>query len=244
MKYIIIHVGKCSGTALCYSLRQQKINYSKIHHAFRINPPEVSPEIFIEKYPDCQFIFCIRHPIDRIISAFNFKYTRVVIRKCKRHRRRGGQNSLEKEGLEYFKTIQNFAESLYNDDETLNEKAIKFIPYCDHIAFGLHHYLNNFNETHNIKIIRHENLKEDYKNIFDKDINIPDYSLQPNFVSNIDSKYKKTSEIQITKKAYNNLKKYLKKDFDIIDRLEKYNLITKEYKDYCFNKLPENIVIN
>ena len=42
---------------------------------------------------------------------------------------------------------------------------------------------------------------------------------------------------------YNNLKRFLKKDMDIIERLEKYNLIPKEYKEFCLNKLPNNIIL-
>ena len=42
---------------------------------------------------------------------------------------------------------------------------------------------------------------------------------------------------------YNNLKRFLKKDMDIIERLEKYNLITKEYKEFCLNELPNNIIL-
>ena len=37
------------------------------------------------------------------------------------------------------------------------------------MKYGLHHYLKNFNDI-NIKICRHEYLKEDYKNIFKQEI--------------------------------------------------------------------------
>ena len=62
----------------------------------------------------------------------------------------------------------------------------------------------------------------------------------PNFMSAYNGK---GTEIKITKKMYNNLKRYLKKDMDIIERLEKYNLITKEYKEFCLNELPDHIIL-
>lgn len=236
MNYILIHVGKCSGTAVKNSLIKHKIDIQIVHHCNkRCENDHIIPEHFIKKINNCQFIFCIRHPIDRMISAFNFKYTRGIIRK--------GQDHFDGEidGFKYFKTIQNLAENLYNDDGSENKKAITFCSNCDHIAYGLHHYLNNFNKNHNIRVIRHEYLKQDYKNVFNKDIYLETENYQPNFISNIDSKFRKENKMEFTKKAYNNLKRFLNKDFNIIERLAKYNLITNEYKDFCLNKLPDNI---
>ena len=68
-------------------------------------------------------------------------------------------------------------------------------------------------------------------------------NLQPNFISKINSVYKRYDTIKITRKMYDNLKIYLKKDFDIIERLGRYNLISKEYVEFCLNKLPNNIII-
>ncbi|MAP67653.1 MAG: hypothetical protein CMF80_08155 [Candidatus Marinimicrobia bacterium] len=237
MNYIIIHVGKCSGTVLNISLKYHKISFKVIHHANERNPVPIIPNNLTNGKGDYQFIFCIRHPIDRFISAFNFKYTRLIIR-GKRDHFKG-----EIEGFKYFETIQKLAENLYNNDGSENLKAINFCSNCDHIKYGLHHYLNNFNETYNIRVIRHEYLKEDYKNIFNKDIHLPEKNAQPNFISDINSSFQKYTKIEITKKMYNNLKRFLKKDMDIIERLEKYNLITKEYKEFCLNKLPNNIIL-
>lgn len=237
MNYIIIHVGKCSGTALQISLRYHKISFKLIHHANNCNPRPIIPNKLTNGKDNYQFIFCIRHPIDRLISAFNYKYTRRIIEKA------GAQFKPENEGLKYFETIQKLAENLYNEDGSENLEAINFCSNCDHINYGLHHYLNNFNESYNIRVIRHEYLKEDYKNIFNKDIHLPEKNVRPNFISNINSSLQKYKEIEITKKMYNNLKRYLKKDMDIIERLEKYNLITKEYKEFCLNKLPNNIIL-
>ena len=237
MKYILIHVGKCSGSVLSESMAYHKINFKVIHHANKRNPNQIIPNNLINGEGNCQFIFSIRHPMARLISAFNFKYTRGIIR--------GGRDNFdgEIEGFKYFKTIQNLAENLYNQDGSENSKAIKFCFNCDHINYGLHHYLNNFNETYNIKVVRHEYLKEDYKNIFNRDIHLPEKSIRPNFISKYNSCFRKDTKIEITKKMYNNLKRFLKKDMDIIERLEKYNLITKEYKDYCLNELPDNIIL-
>ena len=237
MEYIIIHVGKCSGTILQRNLKYHKISFKCIHHANKRNPAAIIPNQLTNGKGNYQFIFCIRHPIDRLISAFNYKYTRSIIQKL------GRQFKPEIEGFKYFETIQKLAENLYNKDGSENLKAINFCSNCDHINYGLHHYLNNFNETYNIRVIRHEYLKEDYNNIFNKDIHLPENSVRPNFISNINSPLQKYTKIEITKKMYNNLKRFLKKDMDIIERLEKYNLITKEYKEFCLNKLPNNIII-
>ena len=154
MNYILIHVGKCSGTVLKNGLKYHKISFKCIHHANNRRPGEIIPNNLIIGKGDYQFIFCIRHPIDRFISAFNFKYTRLIIRGERDHFKG------EIEGFKYFETIQKLAENLYNNDGSENLKAINFCSNCDHIKYGLHHYLNNFNETYNIRVIRHEYLKD------------------------------------------------------------------------------------
>lgn len=239
MNYIVIHVGKCSGSAVNQSMTNDKINYYEIHHANIYDPEPIIPDNLIKGIDNYQFIFTIRHPIDRFISAFNYKYTHGIILKMDDH------FEGEIEGFEYFKTIQNLAENLYNDDGSENLRAINFCSSCDHIIYGLHHYFNNFNETYNIRVIRHEYLKEDYKNIFNLDLSCDTHHLQANFISayNGDNKLLKGNEIKITKKMYNNLKRFLKKDMDMIERLEKYNLITKEYKEFCLNELPDHIIL-
>ena len=237
MVLILIHVGKCSGTALYESLQTHKISFKKIHHANQRVPRPILPTQIINNNDNCQFIICIRHPIDRMISAFNYKYTRVILRGIPDY------FEGEREGFEYFKNIQTLAENLYNDDGTENSKAVQFCSNCDHIAYGLYHYLQNFNKHHNIKVIRHESLKEDYKQIFNRDLEVRKKSYQPNFISSIDSKFRKNEKIKITRKAYSNLKKFLKQDYQIIDRFADYSLISPQYRDFCHHQLPNNIVL-
>ena len=237
MKNIIIHVGKCSGTALIVSLNHQKINFEYIHHADNPNPQEIIPLNLIKDLDNYQFIFCIRHPIDRFISAFNFKYTCGIIRNERNH----FQGEIE--GFKFFKSIQNLAENLYLEDGKENSKAFNFCNNCDHMKYGLHHYLKNFNDINNIKICRHEYLKEDYKNIFKQEIFLKEESYQPNFISKFNSSYQKFTKVEITQKMYANLKNFLKKDLEIIEKLAKDNLITEEYRDYCVNQLPHNIIL-
>lgn len=233
MQFIIIHVGKCSGTALKKSLITHNIKARYIHHANEINPKPIIPSDLIKENNTDKFIFCIRHPIDRFISAFNFKYTHGILKKMKDH------FEGEIEGFNYFKTVNNLAENLYDENGNENEYAFKFCSKCDHIIYGLYHYLHNFDNTHNIKIIRHEHLYNDYKNIFKKDISLPNKNLQPNYIS----KFSSVSKTEISKKAYSNLKRFLKKDMDIIEKLAKYGCISEEYKDFCLNQIPNNIIV-
>jgi hypothetical protein len=63
------------------------------------------------------------------------------------------------------------AESLYNKDGTPNNEAQRFaLLGCDHLKFGLDHYLCNFEKEHNVKVIRHEFIDDDFHNIFNKNI--------------------------------------------------------------------------
>jgi hypothetical protein len=215
--FIFIHVGKCSGSVLEKNFN--KLKHISIHYANQ-RPPLPSIEInkLTKIHSMDKFICCVRHPVDRWISAFNFKYTRVILR--------NGNDRLakEKEGFEFYKTATNLAEQLYNEDGTPNAKAHIFATLqCDHLAFGLEHYLGNFDESHTVKVICHEFIKRDFEKVFKKKIVFPKSSVRPN------SKPHDT----ITLKAYKNIKKFIKKDFDTIDKFASYNFISKEYQDMC-----------
>jgi hypothetical protein len=241
---IFIHIGKCSGTAIRKSLENYKIKFKVVHHYNQICPNEIIPRHFRKKYKKPIFLFCIRNPIDRIISSFYFKYKRRIIDKCNplpKDSKKTGCLNFNKEiaGLNFYKTIENLAINLYNEDDSKNKNAFEFCSECDHISYGLDHYLKHFfYKNHNIKIIRHEFLKEDYKKCFDKDIKIKNVNYQPNIVSHMNC-----NKIEISQKAYDNLKKFLKKDFEIIEKLADRKLISKEYKNYCINELPEHIIV-
>ena len=252
---ILIHVGKCSGTIVSKSMLYHNLldNKFSIHYANQHKKPSFRPKKFLKKYKlhfrkyNHQFIVCIRHPIDRFISAFYFKYTRIFINKSNKH-----NSKIETKGFKKFNTIQKLAENLYNEDGSENITATQFCNNSDHLSYGLHHYLGNFSETKlNIKVIRHEFLNDDYKTIFKKDLHVEKIqNEQPNILSKINPGHNDNvdkfwfNKIELSKKAYHNLLKFLKADLEVIQSLSDSNLISDEYRDYCLYNLPDHIIVN
>jgi len=179
-----------------------KYKYSIIHkHIHSVN---FNP---IRKY-----IILIRNPISRIISAFNWRYNLVCDTKTQRNRFPG-----EKELLQKYRTINSLAEDIYNSDGSKK----KF--YIHHIHEDINFYIGNFLDDCKVEnihgIIMTETLKEDIKRLFDIDEELP-YKLK-------NEPYDK----RLSALGYSNLKKYLKKDYDCIDKLYKMNLLTQMQYD-------------
>lgn len=217
---ILIHVGKCSGTYLKMNLEKNNIVHHTVHHAnmpYDIASPE--PNLLTEQYGTDKFVCTFRHPIDRWISSFNFKYNLTVMK-----------NKLfenwneEKKGFMKYKTANNLAEQLYDKNGKPNTDAHNFASYgSDHLRFNLHHYLCNFNVNDNVKILRHEHIDDDFYNTFNIKITKMSEYFQPN----------PKNKDKITMKAYNNLKRFLKEEYELINKFASFGFISEEYRQFC-----------
>lgn len=229
VKYIFIHIGKCSGSLVLINLIKNKINHIHIHHANKEkNTTPLDIELLKNKYPDSQLICVLRHPVDRWISAFNFKRNRCLSNSghCKYWKE-------EKSGFTKYKTANQLAEEIYDEDGNINEHAYNFaLNGSDHMKFGIYHYLQNIKENDNIIILKHENIKIDYEKYIYNNMHIPTEQCQPN-----PKRFDKISQ-----KAYENLKKILEKDFETIDKLASYRFIDEKYKNLC-HEIPISTTI-
>ncbi len=202
-----IHIGKCGGTTLLTEFENNKIKFNHIHlKKFKYNPKK-------------KYVIVIRNPIKRFISAFYWRMYRVCDKKDQEKRFKG-----EKQLLLKYKTINNYAENIYNDKGELNEDFILPKKYIHHIVQDIHYYLGDFLEkvdVNNIKaILLTENLNSDLKTHF---------NIQTN--ENIYYNKKKKYDTFISEKGISNLRKFIEKDYKCIDKLLELNLINKEQYD-------------
>lgn len=193
----VIHIGKCGGSTMRYILDKYAIKYELIH---------ITKPVFEE---NCKYIIAIRNPIDRIISAFNWRYKLVVLDKTQENRFQGEKNALEKYGC-----INNFAEQIECFD--VSKTYIHHI-YED-INFYLRDFLKNVKKENILGVVTQENLIHDIKNIFNVCDDIDDIHIKHN--SNTD-KY-------ISESGYILLKKYLHKDYECINKLFTLELLTDQ----------------
>jgi hypothetical protein len=195
----IIHIGKCGGSTIDNILTKNNIKFNKIH---------IMKPIFNTKY---KYVITLRNPIDRFISAFNWRYKLVVSDKTQENRFKGEKDTLIKYGC-----VNNLAENITSFD--INESYIHHI-YED-INFYLDDFLGKCKKEDIIGILTQEDLQNDIKQIF----NICDTNIHINQNNTITNKY-------ISSQGYKLLKNYLYKDYECINKLFDMGCLSdKQYK--------------
>jgi hypothetical protein len=204
---VSISIGKCAGNTVNKTLRKMNYNLS-IKHIVPVN-----------YNPNKKYIILIRNPISRIISAFNWRLYNVCKTKLQESRFKGEQGILNK-----YKTINKLAEDLYNSDGSINISISKPHFYIHHLYEDINFYIGNFlNECspENIYgVIVTETINEDLNRLFNVDINdIPHYLKNKKY------------DTSLSELGYNNLKKYLHKDYECINKMYNMDIITKKQYD-------------
>lgn len=155
-----------------------------------------------------QYIILLRNPIKRFISAFNWRYMLAVDQKRQRERFKG-----EKEVLEKYKTVNGLAEQIAAFD--INES------YIHHIKEDINYYLEDIlkecKKENILAVMTTETLNKDLSDLF----NIENKELKINQNS-------KQYDTTLSELGYENLKKYLVKDYECITKLYEMGVLSEE----------------
>jgi hypothetical protein len=155
-----------------------------------------------------QYIILLRNPIKRFISAFNWRYKLVIDDKIQENRFKG-----EKEVLEKYKTVNSLAEQIHTFD--INKT------YIHHIKEDIHYYLedlvNKCKKKNILAVMTMETLNKDLADIF----NIENTEVKIN-------ENKGTYDTTLSQVGYDNLKKYLSKDYECITKLYELGVLSEE----------------
>jgi hypothetical protein len=206
----IIHIGKCGGSSVTEQLNKYNIFIEYIH--IRNN---------IKYNPKIEYIILIRNPVKRFISAYNWR-KRLIL-----NNNYLPENPLLKSEQKLFNkynTLNNLAENIYiNNKLNINFKDKK--NYFHHIYEDINYYLEKIltkitkNTKNNIKIITQEYISEDFEKIFNKSLNIK-----------LNSSNEK-KDTYLSKLGLKNLKKWLEKDYECIEKLNNLQILSdKQYK--------------
>jgi hypothetical protein len=192
---VLIHIGKCGGSTISEVLNNHHIPHSEVHiHSCKFDSTR-------------KYLIVIRNPIQRFISAFNWRYKLVVDDKTQSNRFRG-----EKETLEKYGTVNNLAENIDIFDVSKT--------YIHHIKEDIHHYLGDFlkdcKKENILGVITTETLDSDCLELFGAHNKIRARANEKN--------YTKT----LSPLGYDKLKKYLHKDYECITKLFELGLLTEE----------------
>ena len=201
---IYIHIGKCGGASLRRAIADSPIvkgRFKKVHKVHIRKPPVLQ---------NARYLIVIRNPIERAISAFNWRYKLVVEDQVQRNRFEGEWEVLKKYG-----TLNNLAEVLYIDG-VLDSKVSNEFKIIHHlkedISFYLNETLDHIRTEQIFCVLSTETLNEDiYKN------------LEVREVARVHENAKNTDESKklLSDTACENLRKYLFDDYKCIEKLLK-----------------------
>ena len=213
----VVHIGKCGGSTVRRaikksSLLEEKFNKIKITHIKKV------------KYSiDEDYLIVIRNPIDRALSAFNWRQYLVVETAKQPNRFKGELQVLKK-----YPTLNSISEQLYADagaasiDKNVSSEFQRIHHIHQDISFYLSDMLKHAEPNQIYGIIKQHSLAADCGILLGPSI---DLSRSKNHGSSVDPEKKVLSEL-----ARRNLRRYFHYDFECILRLYNMNLIS--WQDY------------
>jgi len=208
----IVHIGKCGGGSLTIELNKKNIKFALVH----CNKPKIKK--------DFKYIILIRDPINRFISAFNWKMFRCLTEEGKNYQGMNDaskKNIKEVEGYKYWKNINNFAENLYDEKGNVNDAAIELIKNSNHLKFDINFYMEEILpicDKNLCDVIRYEHYKDDINKVF----NIESITATSHV-------YDKRYSTHVSDRGKKNLRHFLEKDYNCFHKLREKNIINDEY---------------
>lgn len=200
---IYVHIGKCGGESLWNAIQRSPIISVEFKHVKRIH---ISKPPVLQK---ARYLIVIRNPIDRAISAFNWRYKLAVDDEAQANRFEGEYDIL----LEY-KSLNALAEALYDEDGKLNSYTARQFRTIHHlkedIAFYLTDLLPSLSPKQLFAVLATETLDQDITRLLDVDV-----------VNKMHSHRDKTpnEKLELSDKAKSNLRLFLANDYDCVEKL-------------------------
>ena len=216
MQYALIHIGKCGGSSLRDALANQEI-YGTIR-PIHVKKPTVDK--------NTKYFIVARDPIDRCISAFNWRKHLVLETKAQENRFAG-----EKDVLQEYLNFNSLCESLYTSDGYLDKSVSLKFESVHHLKERISFYLFDFlreSEKEQLQgVLMQASLNEDISELFK--------------INNKDSVRKKKnarreSEYFLSEKAKNNLVSYIKDDYLCLVYLFRCGLIKRDQIESILDK--------
>jgi len=217
-----IHIGKCGGTTIQRYFENQYIPSNPSTTVLECHGSYGRQVVY-----DCNanYVICIRNPIDRVVSAFNWRYYRICTDPSQI-----GCHPGELETFEKYKTIDELCSKLYNGS-VLNKNVYDDLFAVCHIytniSFYLTELLSKINKDKILFVFKQENLENDLRNFFNIE-HLPFGKI--NEYNSMPDKFKKPKHL--SDQSVINLKKVLKKDYDCLKKLIDMGKIPSEFTKY------------
>jgi len=211
---IFVHIGKCGGATLSKSIKMSPLIAGQYSHVERVH---------IRKPPimrGSHYLVAVRNPISRAISAFNWRYHKVVETQEQRGRFPG-----EFEVLQKYQTLNNLAEELYQG-ESLNVAVAKEFLSIHHlresIAFYLEKLLGGIQPNQIFAVAVTEFLDSDIRTF----LGVQDSEVVHEHRTKVGSE-----QLFLSNQAQKNLAKFLELEFKLLDQLCRLGSLAPDKKE-------------
>jgi hypothetical protein len=199
---VLIHIGKCGGTTLKKAMRST--DWKGAFAAVHVRRPPVRR--------DLKYYILLRHPVRRALSAFNWRHRLVVEEESQRDRFPGEYEVLKKYG-----TMNALSERLYAADGAVDAQAHRDFRKIHHLREDIEFYLGDLLSfvapDQIIDVLTQETLDEDILRIFNYENRRRERSNPPA------PSGEATENSRLTPLAEQNLRKFLRRDFECVRRL-------------------------
>lgn len=202
---VLVHIGKCGGRSVKQALEKatQNSDVFVVHGRAPI------------WRKDLKYIIVARDPLSRLVSAFHWRYKKVV----KDGMQRKGHEA-EYRVFEKYSDLDELAESLYGVDGTLNRSAQSDMHSVGHVRKGLSFYLKALlrkcRPDQIIAVLMQETLDEDIQRVFGSESAKREHFNPGN-----------PGTSGLTEAAAASLRRWLSPDYEVLMKL------------YCWGKIEE-----
>ena len=218
-----VHVGKCGGSTIWNLLNTSSSiasRYKSIEE-IHVNGAKIKS--------NCDYLVCLRNPVDRAISAFEWRKKLVLI---DAHVDQVDRFVGEKSVLASYKTLENLACSLYKKDNRLCQKTARDFALIHHlresISFYIRPLLPVLSSGNVLGVICQESLAEDCQRILGVDATT---------VNERKNNAKQQSFSDLSDQAIRNLKRFLADDYQCIVSLWSLGLLDdKQFAGLMFKE--------
>ena len=200
-----IHVGKCGGSTIEKLLADSPLVSARYESVVESHVSGVSVD------SNCDYLICLRNPISRAISAYEWRKKLVVSDPPPNQasRFRG-----EQDVLKAYVTFSDLTSKLYHADASLNELAARDFQLIHHLRESISFYLKpllpvlKYSNTYGV--ICQENLSADCETLL---------GVSPNGLTERKNYLRQESPATLGGQAIANLKRYLHDDYACITNL-------------------------
>ena len=204
-KLQFVHIGKCGGSTLKSVLSHSLVIAEKYSSFFEshINGVHVDS--------DCDYIFCVRNPIERAFSAFEWR-KKLVLEDLDPHQidRFPGEAKI----LRKYKSLGNIARSLYRLDGRLDQAVARDFRSVHHLRESISFYcrplFNVLTPLNLFGVVCQETLSDDCSRIF---------GIDASGIRERGNLSKKRIDQDLDVRALANLKRFLVDDYQCLAML-------------------------